>query len=508
MPILQHRINTICLQLNRFSFNQVFQEIVALGIDNDTFVLSFVNVVFKQAVMNPPLALLFSMLSLNVNRVLGLTTYAAKMKELLQERCDESFLVPRADTDKGTIILLQGIVSFAGHLLRDQMLQPRLLVQWSDDLLQSDVPVAAELLVTLLLAGGAPMAQAHPEVMGRLSARVSELADETLSERHAELLELVRGAVGPAEQSQRELEQPELRRSPSIDTSLNGKYGSLFKHSGSIPLELAQIERAAGESLDALVKQYFYNPDVPQFVRDLTTKLGYEPGPRTASDLLRAVVDQPVPNQMVVSQLVLELLREAMYDEAQLLVAVRALAEEAAADATKGRKLVRIYAKLVNQEVATFDHFQDLFGPMQAVWDGIIPTFFLQLDQERGDWFDDLLESQFWRDVEFIEGSLQAKFDALKEWEMLSYLPHFEVAAAFAESVAAGTPDPNTLASADVDPAAVAPVVFEFLTGLGESELPQAAAAAKELFTKHRHLVPAFVERHGDAGARIASFLL
>jgi hypothetical protein len=49
MRIIQHRISTICLQLNRFSFDQVFSEIVALGSHTDTFLVSFVNVVFRQA---------------------------------------------------------------------------------------------------------------------------------------------------------------------------------------------------------------------------------------------------------------------------------------------------------------------------------------------------------------------------------------------------------------------------------------------------------------------------
>jgi hypothetical protein len=53
LKVLQHRLNAICLQLTPFSFSRVFQEILSLGVTSDRLVLSFVNVVFKQAVLNP-----------------------------------------------------------------------------------------------------------------------------------------------------------------------------------------------------------------------------------------------------------------------------------------------------------------------------------------------------------------------------------------------------------------------------------------------------------------------
>jgi hypothetical protein len=90
---------------------------------------------------------------------------------------------------------------------------------------------------------------------------------------------------------------------------------------------------------------------------------------------------------------------------------------------------------------------------------------------------------------------------------MLNYLPHFEAAAAFADSVAAGTPNPKTLAHPDVDPTTIVPVLFGFLAGLDEAAMVSALEPVKEWLARYSQMLQTLAERHGDAGARLASLV-
>jgi hypothetical protein len=155
-----------------------------LRIDNDSFVLSFVNVVFKQSILNSELALLFAMLCLSAQIALKKVPYGTKIKTLFSERCTESFLGPKSDTEKGTIRLLRGAVTFARRLLRDEIVGISLLHVWSDYFLQSGSTVSAGLLMALLTACGNSLLQrmdnvTEPELANPYMS-LREIVDESL----------------------------------------------------------------------------------------------------------------------------------------------------------------------------------------------------------------------------------------------------------------------------------------------------------------------------------------
>jgi hypothetical protein len=385
-----------------------------------------------------------------------------------------------------------------------------LLSKWSTGLLQSGTSTSLELLIQFLIAGGAELAATTPGILERLQIQVEATADPTLIQSHRSLTELVGGGIPSAEQNEKELQDEGLKQSPSIDRELSAQYGTLFKRSSSVPLELSEMgDVNDGQTVAAAVSQYSYSQDLHELLNELK-RLGYREGDTQAAiDLLRAVVEMPVDRQMVASPVVLDVFRAGFYNEEEVRAAVRAVAAECGAEPAKARKLVRIFAKLVAEEVAAFDHFEELFASLKPIWGGIIPEFLEQLDQIRGEWIDDIMESEFWRNAKFLGvESIFEKLEKLKEWEIVGFLPKYEIVSLFADSSREGKMDPDLLFQEDlgVDQKEIAPLIFEILTGIGE--IPSGAAPAlKRWFQKHKDIVGQLAERFGEAGARIASIL-
>jgi hypothetical protein len=375
---------------------------------------------------------------------------------------------------------------------------------WAVALLDSGIPASIGLILHLLIAGGNSLLDGS-NLLKLLADRLENLNDANLSKLYDRLIEILQ--VPQAEHIDRELQQPELKRSPSMDKKLGDKYGTLFKRSSSIPLELATIleDDDAAETINSIVTQYFYKTDLAEFVAGLD-KLGYIRNDlRTTTDLLRAVVTQKVENQMVVAQLVLHLLRDGFCADDQIRAAIQAVAAEFREDPTIGRNLVRIYAHLVNEEAAGFEQFEELFGEMRPIWSAIVGPFFMLMDKLKGDWIDDLMETPFWKDLAFLDVTEVAeKLAKLKEWGIISYLPQYEIAAKFAEQF-----DVHVLDQEDVpiDARDIAPIVFELLVRAKEAQLRAVAPAIKRWFAHSLDLVPGLAEKFGEDGRRVADAL-
>jgi hypothetical protein len=217
----------------------------------------------------------------------------------------------------------------------------------------------------------------------------------------------------------------------------------------------------------------------------------------------------PVDKQVVAAPCVVDLLRTGYYGEAEVYAGLKSVAAESVSEGAKARKLVRIFAQLTAHEIASFDQFEELFEPLRAEWRGIVPEFLEQLDQLRGEWIDDILESEFWRNAKFLGvESIFDKIAKLKEWEMVGFLPQYEVACLFADSAQAGKMDPDLLFREDlgIDRKEIAPLIFEILAGL--SEIPPAAVPPlKRWFAKHQEIVRELAGRFGENGARVAALL-
>lgn len=509
IPVLQHHINTILLKFNVNTFQSVFNEMCALGIENEVFVLSFVNVVYKQAVLNPSLALLFSMLSMNIAYVMKHTPFANRMRELYLERCNESFVIPKDENDKGLIILQRGIVIFAGHLLRDGMLQPTLLTQWAKLLLQDGSVTSLKMLLDLFLAGGQPLIQANQAIVDQLDKSVKKSTDKDLLSSYATLLEIVKGDVSPTDQTKRELKDPEMARSPSMDRSLDNQYGSLFKRSDSVPQSLSNLGHDDDAPLHNIINQYLINSDLQEFIKAFEG-LSYKKGDlSTSMDLIRAIIDQPEDNQMVVAELVHLLHHQGFYDETLLKDGFKAIAGETPKDTKRGDGLAHLYALLLNEELVSFDDFENLFDEMRPIWNHVIPRFFIEVDQLKGDWIDEMLESEFWAKLKFlgVEG-IENKFTKLNEWDIIQNFPHYDVAYTFYDKAKGRNDASNYITDCDpsVDKNELGKVVFEVLTILPENSQKANAQKLKRFFNQFKvaqELAPQF----GEKGAQVLALL-
>jgi hypothetical protein len=217
-----------------------------------------------------------------------------------------------------------------------------------------------------------------------------------------------------------ELQQPHMTHSPSFDKDLNQKYPSMFKKSTSVPLDLSAM---ADDDAD-LLTQYFFHPDAQKFIDKYRG---------TFCELLRDICDQPDDRQSLVSQLVLEWARLKRLQSSEIRSNMRELCEKFVDNLNGGKKLVKIYAQLTNEEAVTYDDFEFIFEPVFGFYREIIPTLFASLNELSGDWSNDLIESEFWREIRFVEGkNIVERIDRMDEWKVLQYFPQFEVAHEFA----------------------------------------------------------------------------
>jgi hypothetical protein len=504
MPVLQHRINAICLRLTISSCQAVLNDLLTLGIFSDVFALSYVNVVFKQAVMNPSSAVLYSMLSSSVAYVLKSSPFADRLRALFLERCEESFFIPKPDTDRNTVTLLRGIATFAGHLVRASIVPSKLLVDWSRRLLESGLETSIDLLITLLLASPA---DGTPGIADRLAERMKTITNRQVIDKYVAFLDLIHSDVPAAERDERELQNEQLKHSPSIDRDLDGDYAGLFKRSSSIPVELDQMADDGHEapSMAAIVRRYFFDPqkDVAEFTADIQ-KLKYAPMQlRTSVDLINAILEQPSANQGVLFRLIVDLMG-TMFDEAQIAESVRVIAADA--DPKKSRKLAGLFANLVNAELAGAEQFEALFP---GRWQVAVPAFLRELEQLKGNAVEELFELEFWRSAPFLGvDAVTDKIAKLKEWDIISYFPHFDVVDRVAEAVANGHGDVgHVFKTVEHDENASTSLLFEMLTTMDSQKGKSAALQLKQWFRRHNQLVPDLARRFGDAGARAAALI-
>ena len=511
MPLLQHKINSILLHFNVNTFQYVFNEMVSLNIDDDVFVLSYVNVVFKQAVLNPSLALLFSMLSLNVSYVMKHTKFADKMKQLFKERCEESFVVPGDDTDKGMMILLRGIVTFAGHLLRDGMLEQQLLSKWADNLIKKGNKNSLMMLIDLLLAGGAALTTPNQAILNQLATKMSSVTDPELLERYNNLTEMIKSPMPAAEQTDRELRNPEMKHSPSVDKDLDGKYPSLFKRSSSIPVELSTLADPDNDENDivSVVTKYLYNNDLSEASAKLD-ELNYQKNnQKTADDLLRAVVQQPPERQLVISELIISMLYNNYYDEEMLKKAIITIAKENPNDIEHGRKLSLIFAQLIAKEIVTFDDFETLFADMKSIWKHIIPSFFQENDRIFGEWIDEMMESDFWRQVRFVDATnINDKLNAVHEMDISDFFPHYDLAYLFRDKSKNGSDGTAVIiANENINKEYLAPVIFDLLLTFPDAQMESSAKKLKNYFSSVKGVFGELGEQNGERGHKLTSLL-
>ena len=435
-PVLQHRINTILSKFNVTTFTSVLNEICSLGINSDVFVLSFVNVVFKQAVLNPPLALIFSLLAKNVIYVQKHTRFAEKMKNLFLERCKESFVVPKADTDKGTVNLLLGIVTIAGNMIRHEVVKADLLEEWSKELLAANSNVALRLLIDFLSAVDEEV-KGHEAIVKEIGERMKNVNDEQLNEKYNRIVCFIKAEEPDVDLIQKELHNPIMTHSPSMDTSLDGQYRKLFKKSESIPASLADLAEGIDEddeTIDGAVSTYFLSTNASNFVTTIEG-LGLQKGTvEAAIELLKAIIRQPEANQLVVTQLAAELINQGFYDLEVLKNAIKSIEHESPEDEKACDVFARIFAILVNDKLLTFDDFDDLFKEMEANWKYIVPKFLFEIENLKGEINEDIEESEYWSTLKFTNGvDTPDKVTILGLWNILNMFPEYEAFAKLEE---------------------------------------------------------------------------
>ena len=503
-PVLQHRINTLLLRFNVNTFQSIFNEICSLGINSDVFVLSFVNVVFKQAVLNPPLAVIFSLLARNIIYVQKHTRFAERMRSLFRERCTESFVVPKPDTDRSTMILLYGIVTFAGHMIRDEVVKPDLLTDWSNQLLKANTSVSLRLLIDLLLAGGIAIFKGQDQIINELTEKMKAVTDKSVQDHFAKLTELIKLSEPVQNTIKKELSDAAIAHSPSMDTSLDGEYKKLFKKSESIPASLQDLAEGLDEDEDTIegaVSTYFLSTSSTNFITTIES-LGYKANSvETAIALLKAIIAQPEQNHVVVTQLAVELIKKSFYDADTLKNAMKTICKESPEDDKIGCAFARIFAILVNDEYATFDEFESMFADMKGIWKYVVPKFLFEIEDMKGEINDELTESEFWHTLKFVdEPDTADKLTVLDLWQITNFFPEYEAISKIdkIKSGAEIAKAVNELLQTITDKDLFVLLLIEYLIQLPEAEGKAAVKGLMQFFGRNQVAINAAIAKLGE----------
>jgi hypothetical protein len=261
---------------------------------------------------------------------------------------------------------------------------------------------------------------------------MKSVTDEQLNEKYNRIICFIKDSAEEAimDLIQKELHNPIMTHSPSIDTSLDGQYKKLFKKSESIPASLADLAEGIDEdddTIDGAVSTYFLSTNASNFVTTIES-LGYKKGTiEAAIDLLKAIIRQPDQNQLVVTQLAEELINQGFYDLEILKNAIKTIEHESPEDEKAGDVFARIFAILVNDKLVSFDDFEDLFKEMIPIWKYVVPKFLFEIENLKGEISSDIEESEFWSTLKFTGADDTAdKVTILSLWGIINFFPEYE----------------------------------------------------------------------------------
>jgi len=432
LAVIQQRINQILLHFNSRTYTQVFNEILSIGIFNEGFVLSFVNVLFKQAVLNPDLALLFAQLAKEVAYVLKSSRSSKRLKDLLKDRCLESFAVPTVEASSnvnGSEILQTGIVTFAGSMARISLIPASFVTDMLKRLIQAGTKSSIDLAVSLAKAGGSVISH--------------ELIDQvdSLAEKATGKVRIVSEVVTmQSETGSINRDISKMTHSPSIDHALDSEYPKLFKRSDSIPQELNSLALDDEDTVEAAVQNFLYDHEGNlDIVEEKLVKAGLTKGnAESAKRVFEAIALQSEDAVTVVADLAVEMYRRGFYDGEMVKQALEMVVSSNAGDVKKLKIFAKIFALFLNEDEVSFDDFEPLFKAAANNWKDVIPSMMASVDEIRGAWTDEMLESEFFKECKFVVNcsTIKEKINELRKLDVLNYFPHFYIADIYAGRIA------------------------------------------------------------------------
>lgn len=488
-PVIQHQINLTLRRFNVNTFRSVLYEILDLGVEDEVFVLSFVNVIFKQAVLNPTLAVLFSQLADSVIHVLKHSRLGELMRTMFKERVDEAFVAPGPDTDRGTVILMKGVLVFAAHLYADHILNDQQMTKIIGELSRKGTEESASLLVDFFAIRTETIEGKFKNEFAALRTQIANYP--SLTERFSK----IDTAVPPPTKEVRFMpNDPSISHSPSFEPELDAAYPRLFKRSDSIPMELSALADDAEDSLQTVTQNYLHSADITEVI-SLLEQMDYKrEDQKTANDLVKAITEETEENQIVVSKLSVDALKAGLFTTAQLKAAIKTLTHNNPADEAICSSLVRIHALMISDGYANFDEFEWLFSDCQQVWPVIIPRFLSEAESLRGTLIEDIQTSTFWKSLAFLpKMSFNEQLATLNTWDIIGFFPHLEAILQFSQNLGDQAAARGIFAITDTT--LISSAIVAFLSELDEQSIQTALHTLAPFVQKNKRKLQEIARR-------------
>ena len=489
---MNHRITSILSQLNAKTFQNVLSELLSLGINSEEFISTFVDSTFKQAVLNPSISILYSFLLCNIASVIKRTKFGSRINELLEEKCIESFDVPNVD-NKWYVNRLHGVATFIGNLVRDNLLNYSLFEQFVNSLLQESSPVSISLLITMISSGGKSLIKSN-SIISDISDKVNSFNDKNLLESFNSMLETTHSSLYP------------ISKLCKDDNKMNQSYLSLLTRSDSVPGRLSSF--VGKIQMDELVYQYINNPSSSEFAKLLKDNNYSKNSVRTATDLVRAAALQSENSRATVAGLISDMIMYRFFNEDQGKIALYNIAYENNNDENIGKSLVYIFAVLLTDEIFTFDDFESIFSSMNKIYSSIIPYFFCIIDDMLGSWVDDMMESEFWCELKFINSkNVIEQLEILNAWHILDVFPEYDLAFSFYNQTKKVNGSYEFLLNSNemsIDHAKLLKLVLEILISMDNSKAVKIIRQIENWLNFFSAEVLKSVKRYSEKGERLS----
>lgn len=505
---LYNRINSLLIQLNVNTFQSTFNGILSLGVNNEPFLQTYVNSVFKQAVINPSLSLLYSILSTNIASIMKRTKYGDRMQELFEKKCLESFYLPNETIDKWRLSLLHGVAIFTGNLARDYLIPRSIFTEWTQKLLQDGSVKSLGLLISLISAGGSSLIQDN-KLLDKLSSKVSDSNSSDLIETYNSFIQTFENEKSDEEQFSRHMKLLKLKQYPNDDNSCEEQNISLFTRSDSVPLKLSYM--ASKMTMDEIVFKYIENPSISEFTKLLDDNNFSKNSSRTATELLRSIVKQSDDKIADLLNMFCDITMYQYFNENQIKVAISNVSSENEKDIKVGKSLILVYCHLITEEMISFDDFESLFAPMKAIWAELIPFFFCEIDNQLGSWIEEMIEFDFWRDLKFINSDSAIKqMEILSEWNIIDIFPEYDIAYNYYLKLKCNNKSAGLIfddIDMTIDNHKLIEILFEILLSLNESQMKAQGIRLKKYFNSFASEIPKILTKFGERGTKLIPLL-
>lgn len=446
LPTTQHNLNV---------FQNIFEEIFSFAIKFKDALKVLVNTSFLQVVHNSQLSLLFTKFSKNLLVVIQNSQNNDEIQKSIEFRSQDFEKILNNLPNSNETFLCNAVTHFVSN---------QLFTQDNGELFISRLRSYLTTIIGIFSVGCLSLIENNlsSTLLNHRIKFLNDLEIKAIFARSYQLLQIFKSAFIGEEINKLAIEQ------------------AIPDHVSSNP--------EASNIMDELIEQYIQE----QSSSPIASKLNqshYSNDLHLANDLLNSIIKQTNENLPLLDNLVNNLYFAGCFTEEQLKVAFFNITSVNETNENIGKALVHIYSLLIVDEILSFDDFEEMFFPMKNIWSMLIPYFFTDIDQRLGTWVDDMSESKFWNELQFIDSSSNIDImEKLKAWNIIDLFPEFDIAYTFFERLNTSSDPSVILQTSDkmtINHEKLMQIIFDIVSSLKESQMEKIAQKLKTWFSPY-----------------------